>query len=117
VEGKAKLVGVLGERGLDRLCDGAAFDQSRSLQVPFLWSRRRGAAAPSALYLVRDGQTQALPSKVTNMMLKSGDIIRLETSSGGFGEARLRAREHVERDVRLGYVSAAAAKRSCGQNG
>jgi N-methylhydantoinase B/oxoprolinase/acetone carboxylase alpha subunit len=52
------------------------------------------------------------------MMLKSGDIIRLETSGGGgFGEARLRARELVERDVRLGYVSAAAAKRSYGQNG
>jgi N-methylhydantoinase B/oxoprolinase/acetone carboxylase alpha subunit len=29
-------------------------------------------AAPSALYLTRDGQTQALRSKVTNMMLKSG---------------------------------------------
>jgi N-methylhydantoinase B/oxoprolinase/acetone carboxylase alpha subunit len=72
-------------------------------------------AAPSALYLTRDGQTQALRSKVTNMMLKSGDIIRLETSGGGgFGEARLRAREHVERDVRLGYVSAAAANRSYG---
>jgi len=75
-------------------------------------------AAPSALYLVRDGQTQALRSKVTNMMLKSGDIIRLETSGGGgFGEARLRARELVERDVRLGYVSAAAAKGSYGENG
>ena len=59
-----------------------------------------GAAAPSALYLIRDGRTQALPSKVTNMMLKSGDIVRLETSGGGgFGEARLRARELVERDV------------------
>jgi N-methylhydantoinase B/oxoprolinase/acetone carboxylase alpha subunit len=33
---------------------------------------------------------------------------------GGFGEARLRARELVERDVRLGYVSAAAAKLSYG---
>jgi N-methylhydantoinase B/oxoprolinase/acetone carboxylase alpha subunit len=50
------------------------------------------------------------------MMLKSGDIIRLETSSSGFGEARLRAREHVERDVRLGYVSAAAANRSYRQS-
>jgi N-methylhydantoinase B/oxoprolinase/acetone carboxylase alpha subunit len=68
--------------------------------------------------LIRDGQTQALPSKVTNMMLKSGDVVRLETSGGGgFGEARLRARELVERDVRLGYVSAAAAKRSYGENG
>ena len=36
---------------------------------------------------------------------------------GGFGEARLRARELVERDVRLGYVSAAAAKESYGQGG
>ncbi len=72
-------------------------------------------AAPSALYLTRDGQTQPLRSKVTNMMLKSGDIIRLETSGGGgFGDAGLRARELVERDVRLGYVSAAAAKRSYG---
>jgi len=74
-------------------------------------------AAASALYLTRDGQTQALRSKVTNMMLKRGDIIRLETSGGGgFGEARLRAREHIERDVRLGYVSAAAANRSYGHS-
>jgi N-methylhydantoinase B len=50
-------------------------------------------------------------------MLKDGDIIRLETSGGGgFGEARLRAREFVERDVRLGYVSAAAAKSSYGHS-
>jgi N-methylhydantoinase B/oxoprolinase/acetone carboxylase alpha subunit len=65
---------------------------------------------------IRGGQKQALRSKVTNMMLKSGDITRLETSGGGFGEARLRARELVERDVRLGYVSAAAAKGSYGQS-
>jgi N-methylhydantoinase B/oxoprolinase/acetone carboxylase alpha subunit len=75
------------------------------------------SAAPSALYLIRDGQKQALRSKVTNMMVRNGDIIRLETSGGGgFGEARLRPRELVERDVRLGYVSAAAAKGSYGQS-
>jgi N-methylhydantoinase B/oxoprolinase/acetone carboxylase alpha subunit len=68
--------------------------------------------------LIRDGQKQALRSKVTNMMLKNGDIVRLETSGGGgFGEAGLRARELVERDVRLGYVSAAAARESYGQGG
>jgi N-methylhydantoinase B len=55
---------------------------------------------------------------VTNTMLKNGDIARLETSGGGgFGEARLRARELVERDVRLGYISAAVAKVSYGQGG
>lgn len=68
-------------------------------------------AAPSALYLIRGGTRQALPSKVTNMMLQKGDIIRLETSGGGgFGEARLRARASVERDIQLGFVSAAAAE-------
>ena len=50
------------------------------------------------------------------MMVRAGDIIRLETSGGGgFGEARLRPRELVERDIRLGYVSAAAARESYGQ--
>ena len=36
-----------------------------------------GSAAPSALYLIRDGEKQALRSKVTNMMVRAGDIIRL----------------------------------------
>jgi N-methylhydantoinase B len=69
-----------------------------------------GSAAASALYLIRDGRRQALPSKVTNIMLKKGDVVRLETSGGGgYGEAKLRARELVERDVRMGYVSDQAA--------
>jgi len=77
-----------------------------------------GGAVPSALYLIRDGQKQALRAKVTNMMLKNGDIVRLETSGGGgFGEARLRARELVARDVQLGYVSASAARDSYGLGG
>ena len=72
-----------------RLPGGAALDQSRPLQVPPLRpGRRRAAASLSALYLIRDGVRQALPSKVTNLMLRKGDIVRLETSGGGgFGEA------------------------------
>jgi N-methylhydantoinase B/oxoprolinase/acetone carboxylase alpha subunit len=70
-------------------------------------------AALSALYLTRDGVRQALPSKVTNLMVRKGDIVRLETSGGGgFGAAKTRARELVERDVRLGYVSAGAAAKT-----
>jgi N-methylhydantoinase B len=68
------------------------------------------AAGLSALYLTRDGVRQTLPSKVMNLMVRKGDIVRLETSGGGgFGAAKMRARELVERDVRLGYVSAEAA--------
>jgi N-methylhydantoinase B/oxoprolinase/acetone carboxylase alpha subunit len=47
---------------------------------------------------------------VTNLMLRQGDIVRLETSGGGgFGPPESRARALVERDLRQGYVSAAAA--------
>src|SRR5258705_13433390 len=74
------------------------------------------AAAASALTLIRDGRREVLPSKVTNVMLRKGDIVRLETSGGGgFGEPKLRLGEDVERDVRLGYVSPEAASSSYGQ--
>ena len=67
-------------------------------------------AALSALYLIRDGVRQALPSKVTNLMVRKGDIVRLETSGGGgFGDPRAREPAQVERDLRHGYVSADAA--------
>jgi N-methylhydantoinase B/oxoprolinase/acetone carboxylase alpha subunit len=75
-----------------------------------------GAGAASALHLIRDGRREALPSKFTNVILRKGDIVRLETSGGGgFGEPKMRAGEQVERDVRLGYVSAEAAASSYGQ--
>jgi N-methylhydantoinase B/oxoprolinase/acetone carboxylase alpha subunit len=67
-------------------------------------------AALSALYLIRDGVRQALPSKVTNMMVRKGDVVRLETSGGGgFGNPREREPALIERDLRHGYVSADAA--------
>jgi N-methylhydantoinase B len=69
-----------------------------------------GSAAASSLTLIRDGNPQALPSKVTNMMVRRGDVVRLETSGGGgFGDAKLRPREAVRRDLDQGYVSARSA--------
>lgn len=68
------------------------------------------AARPSALYLTRNGELQALSSKLTNLKLRKGDIIRLETSGGGgFGNPQERDPKMIERDVRLGYVSAGKA--------
>ena len=75
-----------------------------------------GPGAASALYLIRDGRREALASKVTNLMLRKGDVIRLETSGGGgFGEPTMRIGEQVERDVQLGYVSPDGAVSSYGR--
>ena len=54
----------------------AALDQSSFEFRPFGLTGG-GAAAASALYLIRDGRREALPSKVTNVMLRKGDIVRL----------------------------------------
>jgi N-methylhydantoinase B len=39
--------------------------------------------APGQLELVRDGKAQALHSKISNMPLRKGDVVRLVTSGGG----------------------------------
>lgn len=58
------------------------------------------------LYLARNGEREALPSKVGNLRLKRGDIIRLETSGGGgFGDPAARPAEEVAQDRERGYVS------------
>jgi N-methylhydantoinase B len=76
-----------------------------------------GAAARlSGLYLIRDGKREALPSKLTNLMLRKGDIVRLETSGGGgFGDPRSRSHALVERDMRQGYISAEQAVSAYGR--
>jgi N-methylhydantoinase B len=63
-------------------------------------------AAPGRLTLIRDGAETALRSKVGNLRLKRGDVIRLETSGGGgFGDPRERDPGAAARDRALGYVT------------
>ena len=70
------------------------------------------AAAPSSLSLVRDGERRQLPSKVTNLMVQQGDVIRLETSGGGgFGRASDRDRLAVDHDLAERYITEREAKR------
>lgn len=74
------------------------------------------AAQASALYLTRDGERQTLPSKLTNLSLRKGDIVRLETSGGGgFGNPQERSSAAIEHDVAQGYISADSADRIFGK--
>jgi N-methylhydantoinase B len=69
-----------------------------------------GPGAEGRLTLIRDGKEMLFHSKVGNMPLKKGDIIRLETSGGGgYGDPKSRARQAVIRDVEQGYVSRESA--------
>jgi N-methylhydantoinase B len=65
------------------------------------------------VYETAEGEkTPPLVSKVTDVKIKRGQKVRLETpGGGGFGDPRARDPERVARDVRLGYVTPEAARR------
>jgi N-methylhydantoinase B len=63
------------------------------------------AGAAGALFLIRDGKRQALGSKVNNLPLNKGDIIRLQTSGGGgYGPASERSAADRTRDAACRYA-------------
>jgi N-methylhydantoinase B len=65
------------------------------------------AGQAGRLWLLREGTRQALGSKVNNLRLRQGDVIRLETSGGGgYGPAAERAAEALRQDAALGYIAA-----------
>ena len=74
-----------------------------------------GPGSLGRLLLKRNGETQTLGSKITNMPLRRGDVIRLETSGGGgWGDPRARDLAAVVSDLQLGYVTRSAATREYG---
>lgn len=65
-----------------------------------------GAGREGQLVLLRDGAATPLASKVGNLRLRRGDVIRLETSGGGgFGDPDARPAAALARDLALGYVT------------
>ncbi|TGD97631.1 hydantoinase B/oxoprolinase family protein [Methylobacterium nonmethylotrophicum] len=66
----------------------------------FAWQTQGGWASPPMV------------SKVTDVRIKAGERVRLETpGGGGFGHPAERDREALNRDLRLGYVTPEAAAR------
>jgi N-methylhydantoinase B len=85
------------------------------------WGYAGGGEGGAAKYEVRrEGGEPFNPaprfgSKAAGVALRAGDVVVQETGGGGgWGDPHARARESVERDVRLGYVSAEAAAREYG---
>jgi N-methylhydantoinase B len=85
----------------------------RGKYPPFGVNGGKPAALNRFSYETDTGEaTPPLVSKVTDVKIRRGQKVRLETpGGGGFGDPAMRDPERVARDVRLGYVSGAAAER------
>jgi N-methylhydantoinase B len=94
-------VSLLGERGKVAPF-GVAGGQPAALNR-FYWQTDHGEQSPP------------LVSKVTDVSIRAGQRVRLETpGGGGWGDPTRRDPEALARDVRLGYVSREAAERDYG---
>jgi N-methylhydantoinase B len=85
----------------------------RGKYPPFGVNGGREAALNRFVYETDRGEaTPPLVSKVTDVRIRRGQKVRLETpGGGGFGDPATREPERVARDVRLGYISRKAAIR------
>ena len=89
---------LLGERG--RFAPFGVEGGGPAALNRFAWETDSGWASPP------------LASKITDVTIREGQRVRLETpGGGGHGDPLARAPERVARDVRLGYLSAPAAER------
>ncbi|HMK80740.1 MAG TPA: hydantoinase B/oxoprolinase family protein [Xanthobacteraceae bacterium] len=101
---------------IEALADGGAevFLLGERGKYPPPGANGGGAAALNRfVYQTDHGEaTPPLVSKVTDIKIKRGQKVRLETpGGGGFGDPATREAVRVARDVRLGYVSRMAAER------
>ena len=104
---------------IEALADGAT-DVSllgeRGKFPPFGVNGGRSAALNRFVYQTDSGErTPPLVSKVTDIRIVAGQHVRLETpGGGGFGDPMTRDPVRVGRDVNLGYVTKAAARKEYG---
>jgi N-methylhydantoinase B len=101
---------------IEALADGGAdvfLIGERGKFPPFGVNGGRTAALNRFVYETDAGEaTPPLVSKITDIAIRQGQKVRLETpGGGGFGEPAAREPARVARDVRFGYVSREAARR------
>jgi N-methylhydantoinase B len=77
------------------------------------WGLLGGAEGETnATLLQRDGKEETLPGKFSHLLVRPGETVTFLTAGGGgYGDPAKRAAAAVERDIALGYVSEAQARR------
>jgi N-methylhydantoinase B len=83
---------------------------------PFGVNGGKTAALNRFIYQTDSGERMpVLVSKATDIKIRRGQRVRLETpGGGGFGDPFTREPARVARDVKLGYISGEAARRDYG---
>jgi N-methylhydantoinase B len=72
-------------------------------------------AMPSEIYITRNGRRGPCTCQAAGLPLQVGDVITVNAGGGGgYGDPALRDRALVQRDVALGYISAAVAQKVYG---
>jgi N-methylhydantoinase B len=101
-------VEALAENGADVFLIG-----ERGKYPPFGVNGGGPAALNRFIYETDQGETTPpMVSKVTDIRIRSGQKVRLETpGGGGFGDPATREPARVARDVELGYISRESARR------
>lgn len=102
-------------REYETLFDGIVYTGLGDRQKFAPWGLEGGHdGLGGAYYLERaNGETERLPSKCTDVPLKKGDIVSVQTpGSGGYGDPATRDPAAVLVDVLEGYVSPEAARES-----
>jgi len=113
--GAGEFMGGLGlVRTIEALTDGVVFSGLADRQQIAPWGLRGGKDGLPGRYTLApaDGPERQLTSKVSNVTLRKGDRIRVETpGAGGYGDVRKRSADRVREDVANGKISSAFAAR------
>lgn len=100
-------------RQIRSLQDGTVFSARSDCYIHGAEGIAGGHAGGFSALIRNPGQQsqEALPSKVSRLVLKAGESIRIQTpGGGGFGKSEERALELIARDIRDGKVTRAMAE-------
>lgn len=100
-------------REFETMYDGISYTGLGDRQIFPPWGLEDGLSGEGGAYYIMkpDGDSTRLPSKCTDIPLKKGDIVSVQTpGSGGYGNPKERAPERVLVDVIEGKVSPEKAR-------
>lgn len=115
--GQGKFRGGLGMiKDYRMLCDEASFTTAINRgKIPPWGAMGGGNGTTNYVVILRDGKEMMRVNRITNFLLKKGDVVSIRSGGGGgWGNPRERDPALVKRDILNGYVTAEVARKVYG---